>query len=296
MTQPSRHSLGLACLVVTAAGWALNWPAVKLLLAVWPPLFSRGVAGVVAALALAALAAAQGERLRVPAGAWPRLLAASFTNVFAWMGFSTMAMQSLSVAQGALLVYTMPIWTTLLGWPLLRARPSARDFLGLALGVAGIAVLLLGGRGAALRPGAAAGIALALAAAICFALGAVLNRRALPLPPVALTAWQVGLGCAPMVVLGLAWEHPALAALTPPALGALAYMTVFPMGICYLTWFTALRHLPAAAASTAMLMVPLLGVIAAAALLGEPFGPRQVIALALTLCGVTLALFRPKKI
>jgi drug/metabolite transporter (DMT)-like permease len=82
------RSTGYLLLAVTALGWSINWPAIKLLLREWPPLFSRGVAGVVAALILAGFAVARRESLRVPGTAIPALLLAAFTNVFAWMGFS----------------------------------------------------------------------------------------------------------------------------------------------------------------------------------------------------------------
>lgn len=61
--------VGILCLAVTVFGWALNWSSIKVLLQVWPPLFSRGLAGVAAAAALMALAGLRGERLRVPTAA-----------------------------------------------------------------------------------------------------------------------------------------------------------------------------------------------------------------------------------
>ncbi len=140
----SRSYAGMLYLLVTAAGWGLNWPAMKVLLREWPPLLSRGTSGLVAALILLGLARLQGERLHVPRGSLPRLLLASFTNVFAWMGFTTIAIQWLSVSEAALIVYTMPIWSTLLAWPLLGSRPTLRSSLALLLGIAGIVVLLSG--------------------------------------------------------------------------------------------------------------------------------------------------------
>ena len=281
--------IGLLCLLVTVLGWGLNWPAMKLLLQEWPPLLSRGVAGVVGCGLLALIARHRGERLAVPAGAGPRLLLATFTNVFAWMGFSTMAMRWVSVSEGALLVYSMPLWAMILAWPLRGTRPSARGFAALMLGLAGITVLL-GAQGIALDAEKLVGIGLALAAAVCFALGTILNGAPLPMPPVALVAWQVGLGCAPMLLIGLLFEHPDYAALSPVGAAVLIYMTLVPMGVCYLTWFAALRHLPPAMAATGMLLVPLVGVVSAALMLGEPLGPQQVMAIALTLGGVALAL------
>ena len=286
---------GLVFLAITAFGWGLNWPAIKVLLAEWPPLFSRGVSGVAAAIILAIIASFRGESLAVPRHVIGRLLFASFTNVFAWMGFGTMAMKYLSVSEGSLLIYTMPIWAMLFAWPILGARPTLRDGLALALGVCGI-VLLFGGQGMALGPDRLIGIGLALASATLFALGGVITQTALPVAPIALVAWQVGLGCLPMVVLGFAFEHPDIGALTPGAAVVLAYMVLVPMGLCYLTWFAALARLPASTASICMLSVPIIGVTAAAIALGEPLGWRQIAALVLTLAGVALALQRAKPV
>ena len=199
---------GVFFLLVTATGWALNWPAMKILLREWPPLFSRGVAGVTAAFLLAIIALCSGEPLRVPRQLMPRMLLAASTNVFAWMGFSTLSMKWLSVSEGALLVYTMPIWAMLLAWPVLSRRPSAEGFVSLALGLAGV-VVLLGGQGFAFDAGKLAGILFALLAAVLFALGTVITRTPLPVAPITLVAWQVGLGCAPMIVAGVADRAPA---------------------------------------------------------------------------------------
>ncbi len=291
LDHPSQRLAGIACLLITACGWALNWPAMKFLLQIWPPLFSRGLAGVIAAIGLALVARATRQSLAVPRAAIPRLCGAAFTNVFAWMGFSSLSMQWVSVGEGALLVYTMPIWATLFAWPVLGTRPSPRGFAALALGMIGVGVML-GGGGFSAGGSQVPGVLCALGAAILFALGTVLNGKPLPVAPIASTAWQVGIGCLPMMLLGLAFEHPRVAALTAPGFAAMAYMTVFPMGVCYLTWFGALRRLPPAAASTGMLLVPLIGTLSAAVILGEPFGPRQILSMVLTLGGVTLALRR----
>ena len=283
------RSIGFLCLVVTAFGWALNWPLMKLLLLQWPPLFARGLAGTLAAMILAALALSRGERLQVPREAIPRLIFASFTNVFAWMGFGTMAMKYVTVGEGALIAYTMPIWAMLFAWPFLHEKPTLRDVAALLLGIAGVA-LLLGADISAFSAGKVLGIALALSCAVLFALGNVLNRKALPMAPLAVAAWQVGLGCFVMLVLGVAFEQPNYSAITLQGVACFAYMTLVPMGLCYLTWFETLRRLPPTSASTGMLLVPVIGVVSAAFILGEPLGLREVAAMVLTLGGVTLAL------
>jgi drug/metabolite transporter (DMT)-like permease len=137
-----KRAIGSLYLVATATGWALGWSAMKLLMRDWPPLFSRGVAGIAASLILAIIAVCSGESLYVPRKAIPRLLFAAFTNVFAWMGFSTLTIKWLNVGEGVLIVFTMPIWATLFAWPLLGTRPTTRGVVALVLGLAGVGVLL----------------------------------------------------------------------------------------------------------------------------------------------------------
>jgi drug/metabolite transporter (DMT)-like permease len=286
---------GLALLAVTAIGWGLNWPAIKFLLAEWPPMFSRGVAGVSAGLILAAIARMRGESLAVPTGVGGRLAFAAFTNVFAWMGFATVAMKYLSISEGALLAYTVPIWATLFAWPILGARPSLRDVAALLLGMGGL-VVLFGGQALAFGPDKLLGVGLMLGSATLFALGGVLMKTPLPMPPIALVAWQVGLGCLPMVVIGLLFETPDPDALSTHGAAVLLYMTLIPMALCYVTLFAALRRLPPTTSSMALLVVPIIGVVSGALLLGDPLGWQQAVAFALTLAGVALALQRPKPV
>ena len=289
--RPSATTFGFVCLLVTSLGWGLNWPAMKVILAQLPPLFARGTAGSVAGLACALAAVLLGQSLVVPRPLIGRVVAAAALNVFAWMGFATVAMRWLSVGQCALLVYTMPVWATLLAWPIRGERPSLRAIAGLALCMAGL-WQLFGSGGFHLDREQQVGAVLALGSAVLFALSTVALRPLIELRPLASLAWQLSLGCLPMVALGLAFEHPAIANVSPTAWALMLYMTAVPMGLCYMTWFAALRRLPPTTASLATLLTPVIGVVSAALVLGEPLGTRELVAFTLTLAGVALALRR----
>jgi drug/metabolite transporter (DMT)-like permease len=62
----------------------------------------------------------------------------------------------------------------------------------------------------------------------------------------------------------------------------MTYMAFIPMGLCYLAWFVATRRLPPATATTGMLLTPVVGVLSAVPIAGEPLGPREMVALLLT--------------
>jgi drug/metabolite transporter (DMT)-like permease len=287
----TRTQAGRLFLIATAVGWGLNWPVLKLVLQDWPPLFARGVAGLVAASGLALLAYGRGECLMVPRALFGRLGLAAAINVFAWMGFTGLSLRWLTVSEGALLAYSMPVWAVLLAWVLRGERPDLRGFAALALGILGICVLV-DGTGAGLILHKAPGIVFALAAAILFALGTVLERSSISLPPIALTAWQVGLGSLAMTLIGLFTEAPDVTGLSLPSVAGISYMAIGPLALCYLSWQAALRRLPTGMATTGMLLVPIIGTVAATLALHETIGSRQMLAFVLTLSGVGMALQR----
>jgi drug/metabolite transporter (DMT)-like permease len=137
-------------------------------------------------------------------------------------------------------------------------------------------------------------VALALTAAALFATGTVMGTAAIPLTPIALAAWQVGLGCLAMLVTGLLFEPVPTQALSLAGWVSMIYMTVVAMGLSYITWFEASRRIPPTTASTVMLLVPVVGVLSAGLFLGEPVGVRQVVALTLTLGGVGLVVAKAR--
>jgi drug/metabolite transporter (DMT)-like permease len=281
---------GLACVMFTALGWGLNWPATKLLLTVCPPLSARGVAGLVAGAVLFGIAASRGEKLAVPRQLWGRVVAASVLNVSAWMGFTTASMLWLPAGQAATLAYTMPVWTALLAWPMLREQPTPRQIGSIVLGVSGT-VILVWGTGFNLDTANLPGIALALSAAILFAFGTVLSKRLpIPLPRVALTAWQVTLGCIPLLAAGLLFEDAHFLAL--PLIGwiALGYTAFISMGLCYLFWFAAVRRLRASSAAVGTLLTPVIGVAASSLALGEPLTLSQAVSLGMVIAGIVLSI------
>ena len=97
--------------------------------------------------------------------------------------------------------------------------------------------------------------------AFAFAIGTIASKRfPMALPLMTSSALQIGIGCAPVALAGLLFEHPRFVALST---------TGWAFGT---------------------LLVPVVGVLAAGAMLHEPLGLREISALVFTLGGVALAL------
>jgi drug/metabolite transporter (DMT)-like permease len=282
--------LGLTFLAVTSIGWGLNFPIMKYILSEWPPLSSRGLSGLVGAAALALIAVQQRQRLAVPGGMRLRLVLVSLLTISSWVAFMGLALVWLDAREAAVLAISVPVWVALLAWPVLGERLTALRAAALAVALGGI-FILIGGNSLDASIGKLPGFVLALVGAVCVGLGTVLTKHfPLEMPPTSLAAWQIGIGCLPVALVGLVFEQPHPAALSALGWASMAYLTLVQFCLCYVCWFAALERLPAATASIGTLLVPVVGVLSAAAILNEPFGLREVIALAVALGGVALAL------
>jgi drug/metabolite transporter (DMT)-like permease len=280
---------GLMFLAITSVGWGFNWPVTKYLLSELPPLILRGWTGVVGAGLLATLAILSGQSLRVPRELWPRLVLAAFLNVSCWMVLMGLALLWLPASEAALIAYTMPVWASMLAWPILGERPNLLRVISLLMAFAGLSAIM-GGNGLATSIEKLPGIIMALGGAIGFAVGTVLAKKLpLNLPPLTAAAWQIGIGCLPVAIVGSLIEKADVTALSNLGWILLVYSTVIQFCVAYVSWFAALARLPASVAAIGTMAVPVIGVVASALALHEPLGPGQIAALVFTLAGVALA-------
>src|SRR3984885_2144741 len=282
---PRIASAGLVSPAVPSVGWGLNWSIVNQILTEWPPLSARGLTGVAGGILLAALAAMRGQSLLVPRGQWPRLLLSAVLNVSIWMTLMGLALAWLPASEAAVLAYTMPVWASLLAWLVLGERMSLARILALLMAFAGIAALM-GGNGIDASRAKLPGILMALLGAFVFAIGTITAKRLpIAMPLIASTALQVGIGCLPVALAGLLFEHPNFAALSAQGWAMMAYMTLVQFCVAYVCWFAALERLPASVAAIGTMAVPVIGVLVSAAALHEPLGLGQIGGLVFALAG-----------
>jgi len=279
---------GLAFLAITSVGWGFNWPITKYLIGFLPPLTLRGTTGVIGASLLAIIALIWGQSLRVPRALWPRLVVAAILNVGCWMVMMGFALLYLPASEATLVAYTMPVWASLLAWPVLGERPN------LLRAVAGDGLFGPERHHARRRlcgePVEIAGNPDGAGGALGFAVGTVLSKKwPLHLPPVSSAAWQIGVGCFPVAIVGFLFDHSNFAGLSGNGWLLFGYSTIVQFCVAYVAWFAALARLPASVAAIGTMAVPVIGVVASAVALHEPLGIGQIAALMFTLAGVALA-------
>jgi drug/metabolite transporter (DMT)-like permease len=266
MQKLSRQQLVL--LVLLTAIWGINWPVMKLGVTGYPPISFRAISLMVGVPVLALGLAAMKVPFRVPRRHWAELLWLAATNMFVWHACIILAVKSLSSGRSAILGYTMPIFSAVLGALLFSTALTGRGWVGVSAAALGVALLLWHEfTGLAGHP---AGVALALVAASTWALGTLLLRRTrMDVPTLTLSFWMTALTAVVMVVLSALFERPDWAAPNPAVWAAILFNAVLIFGVAHPTWFYLARALPPMASTLSVMFIPVVGVFSGALWLGE---------------------------
>lgn len=281
-------------LALLTFGWGLNWPLMKMALAEIPVWTFRGLCVASGAIGLFVIARLNNQRTRVPQGQWPRLMITAAGNVTLWNVLIGYGLTLLPSGRAAILAYTMPLWVVLLSMFILREKLTRRRVLGVALGMAGMA-LLIGGEFTAAQS-APIGAALVVGAAFSWALGTVLMRRyPVTLPTTAFTAWQLLIGGVPIMAGALILDWGEWRPIGPGAAIGLGYNMLFVFIFCYWAWFRIATTAPAAIASLSTLMIPVVGVFSGMLILGESPRWQEYAALVLVIAALATVLVPPRR-
>lgn len=277
---PWRHAL-LALAVV--AVWGTNFVVIKLALEALPPLL-------LATLRFAIVVLPAALFLRRPAVPWANLALYGLLIGAGQFGLLYIAMrEAISPGMASLVVQVQVFFTIGLAMVVERERPRPLQWGALALAAAGIALI-------AWRSDASAtplGLALVLAAAASWAGGNLAGRRAGRVDAVAYVVWGSVFSVPPLLLLTLWFEGPAAISAGFAAAGwgtwaAVLWQSVGNTLFGYAAWAWLLARHPAATVTPMALLVPVFGMGASAAWLGEPLPAWKLAAAALVIGGLAL--------
>lgn len=259
----------LVLLVILTLLWGFNWPVMKIGVRDFAPLSFRTLCMVGGVAMLFVMARVQGDSLEVRREHWPELVWLALTNMIIWYVLSIYGVKLLSSGRAAILGYTMPVWTALIGWLVYRDRLDLRMGAGVLAAVAAIALLL--GEELTRLAGRPTGTLCMLSAAFVWAIGTqMMRRRKLPGSVLVLTFWMMVMS---LVVCSLvAWLLERDQWVRPPNLmewGAILYNAVLVFGVSQLLWFRLATLLPPVASSLSVMLIPVVGLFSGMLLLGE---------------------------
>jgi drug/metabolite transporter (DMT)-like permease len=258
----------LILLVFLTLAWGLNWPIMKLGVTDFPPLTFRALSMWLGLPVLALAMVWFKVPFYIPRERYRELFWLAVVNMFIWHALMILAVKSLTSGRAAILGYTMPIFSALLGAWFFGNRLRARNWVGVA--AAGLGVSLLLWHELTHLSGRPLGVLLALAAAAAWALGTQqLRQSTMPAAALTMSFWMTLMTTLVITGLSVAFEMPQWKAPSTVVWLTILYNAVLIFGFAHAAWTFLARTLPPVASSLSVMMIPILGVFAGAVGLGE---------------------------
>ena len=287
---PIRHRLLAAAVAVI---WGVNFLAIHASLQQFPPFFLVALRFLLIAVPTVILVPRPKVPVRWLVGYGLGFGVAQFT--FLYWGMAAGMPTGLS----SLVLQASAPFTLVLGALLLGERVRGRQWLGIAIAVAGMVLVGVSrAQASAVLP-----FLLVLAGGLGWAFGNLASRLAQPPNPLHLTLWMSVVVPVPMLALSLAVEGPERIAASvagaflpgaTPAWVGLAYTCVIgtAVGSGIWTWLMA-RH-PAGVVAPFSLLVPVAGILTAGLVLGERPTWLELLGGAVVVAGVLIGARRPR--
>jgi O-acetylserine/cysteine efflux transporter len=285
--RPAHVSLAVA----VAAIWGLNFVVIDVGLEDFPPLLLSALRYALASLPLLILRGSPGVPWRWVIAVGIAIGTVKFSLLFIGMDVGMPA------GLASLVLQAQALFTVVFAAVVLGERLVSSQVVGLAIAFAGLALVATGLQGEA----TATGFALVIAAAAAWGVGNLLIKRAAPPDPLRFMSWMCVVPPLPLLCLSLAFEGPgqigdALSGVDLGGICAVLYIAFAATTVGWALWARLMGLYPASMVAPFALLVPIFGIGFAALLLGEPVGPREVVATVLVLGGVLLTLKAPRPV
>jgi drug/metabolite transporter (DMT)-like permease len=276
------HPKSVTLLLCAALLWSLAGVLFKFVQ--WPPLAAAGGRGLIAAIFLLLVCR------RSLNFTWSPLQLGTAISYTACTVLFAIANKLTTAANAILLQYTAPVWIALFGAWLLGEKTTRADWFTIVAVFAGMGIFLYDG----LRLNDLAGIAVATGSGIFFALSILFLRKQKNGSPIESIILGNLLGF--LIGLPAMWSAPALSALSLMALLALG---IFQLGLAYLLYARAIKHVTALEAVIIPIIEPILNPIWVMIFVGEKPSPLSLLGGLIVIGAVTwraLASIRPRPV
>jgi drug/metabolite transporter (DMT)-like permease len=279
----------LLALIALTLMWGVNWPMMKLSLRELSPLYFRAITMTLGASWLWLFFKMRGVRMLPQGTEWKTVAMLALPNMLGWHTISIFGVKELSSGRAAILGFTMPIWTVLLGALFLGQKLTLRVAWATLAVAAAIALLMahelhnLTGR--------PLGVLWMELAALSWAIGTLMMRRlTITLPTEALAVWMMLLTSVCLWLLALVAEPVPSFQFSPAMWGSLVYGVFINYGFAQIIWFGLARNLPPSTSAMSVMAIPLIGTLSATIVVGEVPHWQDYVAVVLVMSAIAAVL------
>lgn len=273
--------------------WAGNWPLMKIALGQLPPLIFALLRLVGSLILIAPALVATRQPLLPARGERLILFWVGELQVAGFLICSMIGLKLVPAGRAIVLAYTMPLWAVPIGLFLWPEPLAATQLVGVALGFAGLVLLMNPGLLDWTDGRVLAGNALLLLAAIVWALGSCLYRRYSWRSSLwAQTFWQLAVSVIPVAMLVPTGLGGGPVRWSPELVAILAYNCIVATALGYFLWSKVLTMMPAATAGQVLTLTPIGGFVLSMLIFGGTPSAGVVASIALIAGGIFVTLRR----
>ena len=282
-----RKAVALFAVVVLA--WGINWSVTKQLVQAVPPLWTAAIRSLIALACLLSMLRASGKLIVPKAGDFPVVLSVALLHMTLFSILAAAGLRFLPASKGIVLGYTTPLWVAL-ATPLVGAeRLGAARLAGVALGLLGLGVILNPASLDWTDRNVMIGAGMVILAAVCWAANIIyLRMHRWIASPLQLLVWQVLVATIVLTPLALIVEGWPAAQWSPRLVPLFLYSGIVATTLAYWAMSMVNRSLPASTTALGTTATPIVGIAAAAVILGEPVDLSLAIAATLIVGGIVL--------
>ncbi|MDH5255550.1 MAG: EamA family transporter [Gammaproteobacteria bacterium] len=283
--------LVVACLAATWLIWGSTYLAIRFALVSFPPYFQMGTRFLVAGLGLALWMRLARRSSWPDSRQWRNALVVGTLMLGGGMGSVAVAEQTVGSGIVVVFIAVVPLLIVLINlfW---RVVPGRLEMAGIAVGLAGVAMLT---RGAGFQA-SPQGLLAMVTACSCWSLGSVLSQRSLPLAPGAM-GFASEMLCGGAVLMLLAAIAGETFSWPPEPLAAWAwlYLVVFGSLLAFNAYMVLLAEASAGLAASYTFVNPLIAMLLGVAFGGETITGFEWASAGVVLAGVLLLIAQPRK-
>ena len=273
--------------VAFAAMWSSAFTSARIIVTDAPPLTALALRFWISGLIGVAVAVALGQSWRLSRAQWRATAVFGICQNALYLGLNFVAMQTVQASLAAIIASTMPLLIAAIGFLGLGERLRPLGLVGLVAGLAGVMTIM----GARIGAGVdLEGLALCVGGVLALTFATLAVRGATSSGNVLMIVGLQMLIGAAVLSVPAAFETHAVVWSWPLVL-AFVYTTLVPGLAATFVWFTLVRRIGAVRAATFHFLNPFLGVLMAAALLGERLGPFDVLGVAVIAAGILAVQF-----
>lgn len=270
--------------------WGSTFIAIDVAIDTMPPMTMMGVRFALAGGALYLWASRRGDRVgdRPTLRQWAGSTVTGGAMLFGGTGLVAFAMVWIGSGTAALLTATVPVWLALFARAVFGDRLSLRAWIGLGIGLVGVAILVdpAGGQ--------LGGMLLAMLGAMGWAAGSLRSRVAsAPSRPMVAASMEMLGASVIFLLVGVVLGEPSridLVGITPIAWVSLAYLVIAGSIIAFAAYRWLLANASTSLIGTHAYVNPMVAVVLAWALLGERLTGRTLIAGVVVLVSIVLVI------